>query len=193
MFQFRLKKYKRGFQCVALVVVLIAPILSVFADSHAKWILVDTTSRTLAVMNGEDEFLQFDEIAIGRAGTSEVHVLGDDTTPLGEFRITRINEESKYHRFFGFDYPTLNHVLRAYYQGVIDYSMFKEIANTMERHKVSPQLTVLGGYIGIHGVGGGDPEVHDEFNWTNGCIALTNQQVDELTSYVKIGTKVVVR
>ncbi|MDH3693311.1 MAG: L,D-transpeptidase [Gammaproteobacteria bacterium] len=169
------------------------PILSGFADSHRKWVLVDTQSRTLAVMKGENEFLKFDEIAIGRAGTSEVHVLGDDTTPLGEFRITRINDESKYHRFFGFDYPTLNHVLKAHYQGVIDYSTFKNITNQMERQRVSPQLTALGGYIGIHGIGGGDLEVHEDYNWTNGCIALTNQQVDELTPYLKIGTKVVVR
>jgi lipoprotein-anchoring transpeptidase ErfK/SrfK len=36
-------------------------------------------------------------------------------------------------------------------------------------------------------------EVHNRFNWTNGCIALTNDQVDELAGWVNVGTKVRIR
>jgi lipoprotein-anchoring transpeptidase ErfK/SrfK len=47
--------------------------------------------------------------------------------------------------------------------------------------------------IGIHGLGNGDPLIHEEFNWTDGCIALTNEEVDELASWIHLGTRVEVQ
>ena len=51
--------------------------------------------------------------------------------------------------------------------------------------------TTLGGLIGIHGIGKGDPRVHRDFNWTFGCVALTNEQIDQLRPWVRLGTRVV--
>jgi hypothetical protein len=56
-----------------------------------------------------------------------------------------------------------------------------------------PSNTGLGGNIGIHGIGAGDPQVHEDFNWTEGCIALTNEQIEELARWIHLGTRVVVR
>ena len=56
-----------------------------------------------------------------------------------------------------------------------------------------PQQTALGGHIGIHGIGAGDPRIHEDFNWTSGCIALTNAQIDDLAGWVRLGMRVVVR
>ena len=47
--------------------------------------------------------------------------------------------------------------------------------------------------IGIHGIGNGDIEVHKEYNWTNGCVALTNEEIDELVKWINIGTPVEIR
>ncbi|MCP5245074.1 MAG: L,D-transpeptidase, partial [Burkholderiales bacterium] len=47
--------------------------------------------------------------------------------------------------------------------------------------------------IGIHGIGRGDPEIHDQFHWTNGCIALTNEQIDQLGKWLKPGVMVKIR
>ena len=49
------------------------------------------------------------------------------------------------------------------------------------------------GQLGIHGVGMGDMKVHETVNWTEGCIALTNEQVRDLAKWVVVGTRVVVR
>jgi lipoprotein-anchoring transpeptidase ErfK/SrfK len=35
--------------------------------------------------------------------------------------------------------------------------------------------------------------VHRDFNWTNGCVALTNEEIEELLQWVKIGTAVEIR
>jgi hypothetical protein len=59
--------------------------------------------------------------------------------------------------------------------------------------RLPPQNTALGGRIGLHGLGRGDPKVHQQFNWTNGCIALTNEQIDQLLTWVGKGTRVSIR
>ena len=59
--------------------------------------------------------------------------------------------------------------------------------------KTPPQDTPLGGQIGIHGIGNGDQDIHHNYNWTNGCIALTNEQIDQLGKWIKPGVLVNIR
>jgi len=54
----------------------------------------------------------------------------------------------------------------------------------------------LGGDIGIHGIGRLNfffKNLPFVFNWTDGSIALSNENIDELISVVKVGTKIVIR
>ena len=56
-------------------------------------------------------------------------------------------------------------------------------------------LVALGGAIGIHGLGPETPEkihIHDNLDWTEGCIALRNDEVHELRKFLSIGTRVVI-
>ncbi len=154
------------------------------------WIDVDTTAHTLTVMQGDAVQLTFENVAIGRFGTTWFKKTKDDKTPLGQFRIGWINEQSRYYRFFGLDYPNRETAQRALEEGVITEEAWLSILNATNRERTPPQNTPLGGYIGIHGIGRGDPEVHDQFNWTNGCIALTNEQIDQLGEWAKPGVMV---
>jgi murein L,D-transpeptidase YafK len=164
-----------------------------YAHLFERWVLVDTSEKQLRVYQGETPIAFFDQIAIGIRGTSKSRVSGDMTTPLGEFRIDRINHASRFHIFLGLDYPTLQHVDRALQAGVIGDSDYWSIFNRMLALGRPPQDTVLGGYIGIHGIGQGDPVTHRKFDWTQGCVALTNEQIERLLAYVSIGTRVVIR
>jgi lipoprotein-anchoring transpeptidase ErfK/SrfK len=58
---------------------------------------------------------------------------------------------------------------------------------------VPPQNTPLGGQIGIHGLGAADRDIHQIFDWTSGCIAMTNEEIDRLAKWVRKGTLVVIR
>ena len=59
---------------------------------------------------------------------------------------------------------------------------------------VIPANAKIGGGIAIHGTWPNDDLVVDDFtNWTQGCIALRNDDLDEIFTYVPIGTKVVIR
>jgi murein L,D-transpeptidase YafK len=157
------------------------------------WLLIDTANRSLQVMDGEQMLRRFENIAIGSNGAASRRALGDNQTPLGTFRISSIREETRYHRFFGISYPALDDARRAHAAGRISDAELASIRRAHELGLEPPSSTPLGGNIGIHGLGEGDPRVHEDFNWTDGCIALTNEQVDELAQWVRPRMIVVIR
>jgi len=166
---------------------------SAVAQGNDTWILVDTRKMTLTVLEGNAVRRTYKKIAIGRDGTTTDKKQGDDKTPLGEFHLVRIAPKTPFHRFFGLDYPTTGHAERALQAGTIGPEHYVAIRRAFQAGDIPPQATPLGGYLGIHGVGKGDPAIHAEFNWTHGCIALTNQQIDDLSDWIHIGMRVVVR
>ncbi|SEN54160.1 L,D-transpeptidase [Nitrosomonas marina] len=168
-------------------------LLACGAKASDVWIDVNTIDHTLTVMQGDKIQEVFENIAIGRFGTTWHKVTKDDKTPLGDFRIGWINEKSQYYRFFGLDYPDRETARRAFEENRIDQDTWLTILKATNQERTPPQNTVLGGYIGIHGIGRGDPEVHDQFHWTNGCIALTNEQIDLLGKWLKPGVMVKIR
>lgn len=173
---------------VSLVLVFAGNVVA--ADVH---LLVDTRAGTLAVMRGEEVIRLFGDIAIGRSGVTDEKRRGDNRTPLGSFTIGWITDRSKYHRFLGLNYPDLESASRAFFKGMITKEEWLEIRRASKAGKRPPQNTALGGLIGIHGIGAGDAEVHREFNWTNGCVALTNEEIEQLLEWVSIGTRVEIR
>ena len=156
-------------------------------------LVVDTDSATLTVLEEGAVIQEFEGIAIGRYGTTGHKKKGDNMTPLGTFRIGWITEDTRYHRFLGIYYPDLETASRAMFDGTINKAEWLQIRRDIRAGRVPSQHTPLGGYLGIHGLGEGDIEVHRQFNWTNGCVALTNEQIDRLVEWVKIGTEVEIR
>lgn len=157
------------------------------------WLLVETSHRLLRVMEGQNEKEVFTNVAIGRRGSSTDKIRNDDKTPLGEFRIGWVNDKSRFRRFFGLTYPNLDNAKRAYRSGVIGEHTLRSIMRANLDDNIPPQDTELGGQIGIHGLGAGSLQVHEDFNWTHGCIAMTNEQIDRLGQWVRKGTLVVIR
>jgi murein L,D-transpeptidase YafK len=176
-----------------LAVVIYALSARVWAQDNPLWILVDTRHMTLTVMKGDQIRRTYDNIAIGRGGATRDKRRDDNKTPLGRYHIVRIAPETPFHRFYGFDYPTLEQAGRALQAGVIDHLQYAQIRDAIRSGEIPPQATPLGGFIGIHGIGAGDVRIHGDFNWTNGCIALTNEQIDDLAGWIGIGTLVVIK
>lgn len=165
-------------------------------QSHAirnVWILIDTSEQQLKVMQKDKALLTFNNIAIGRYGASRSRMKGDNQTPLGTFRIGWIKQHNRFYRFYGINYPNQEAADLALSEGRISQQVWENITNAIESTGLPPQDTSLGGYIGIHGIGKGDQVVHSRFNWTNGCVAITNAQIDQLNPWVKLGTRVVIR
>ncbi|MBI5461931.1 MAG: L,D-transpeptidase [Gammaproteobacteria bacterium] len=161
-------------------------------EEEEVWLQVDTQALILRVMRGQQPIKTYEDIAIGRFGTTADKRHLDGKTQLGEFHVSLIKNTSLFHRFFGLDYPQLDQAERALKRGELPLDQYKAIHSAVRAHRTPPQNTALGGHLGIHGIGAGDPKVHEAYNWTNGCIALTNRQVDELAQWMRLGVRVVI-
>lgn len=144
-------------------------------------------------MNGDRVVKRYRNIAIGRRGAKALHYQGDDSTPLGEYRIDGINRESRYGIFLSLNYPLPDHARLAAEAGTITAADRERIEHAYNAERQPPYDTPLGGMIGIHGIGKGSLKTHREFNWTHGCVALDNVQMQDLVSRVRMGTRVVIR
>lgn len=175
---------------LVLLLVLLAPASQAAED---LWLLVDTAVQRLTVFRGHERVTSFDNISIGRNGTSWTRLRGDETTPLGEFHIMRINRDSRFNIFLELDFPTPHHADLALQAGLIDFKAYEQVRDQVAATGRPPQTTALGGNIGLHGLGEADPDIHARFNWTEGCIALTNAQIERLATMVGVGTRVFIR
>ncbi|MFC7367183.1 L,D-transpeptidase family protein [Vreelandella zhaodongensis] len=161
--------------------------------SDELWLLIDDKEATLSVFRGNSLVERIAPVSLGRGGAKTQRVRGGNVTPLGEFRINRFNYESQWHIFIGIDYPTPPHARMALEKGIYSQADYDAYFDYYRRHGSPPQNTALGGAIGIHGIGGGDPDIHGQFHWTQGCVAVTNEQIERVASLVGVGTRVVIR
>jgi len=151
---------------------------------------IDTgNSRACVLVDGRQQEC-YEDIAIGRFGASADRLRGDGTTPLGDYRVAWIKPDARFGYFIGIDYPGVAEARRAAKAGVISASQLQAIESAHRRHELPPQDTALGGFLGIHGIGEGDLWTHQNFNWTRGCVALDNEQLDNLLKWLRIGTRV---
>ncbi|HEY2067721.1 MAG TPA: L,D-transpeptidase family protein [Gemmatimonadaceae bacterium] len=112
------------------------------------------------------------QVALGNAVGDKVSA-GDRKTPEGLYAIEARNPHSAYHLSLQISYPDAAHRARA------------------EALGVSP-----GGNIMIHGLPNGRGSVgawHRNFDWTNGCVALTDEEIEEIWNVVPIGTPIEIK
>lgn len=156
------------------------------------WVLLNRQEQRLEVMLGDYPVVYYKNIAWGSGGVGVKKRQGDEVTPVGSFRIRWINRDSKYRLFFGFDYPNPTYADQGLRTGALTPQQHNKIVKAWKQKKIPLQGTALGGALGIHGLGKANPEIHQMLNWTNGCIALNNTQIDHLAELVSIGTRVVI-
>lgn len=161
--------------------------------SEAIWVLVDTTKLSLEVKQGDRTLAVMDDIAIGRNGAGFKTHRGDDVTPLGSYKIGWINNNSRFHKFYGFDYPSVDNASEAFLNGLLSKKSYNTVIEAHIKNQTPSQNTAIGGQIGIHGLGVADKTIHKMLNWTHGCIALTDKQIDQLEKWIGKGTVVKVK
>jgi len=178
--------------CIFLVLVLAIPAAQALDREYRIEII--KSQRELRVLDGRRQIRAF-AVSFGKYGGTKRR-LGDNKTPTGHYRIVDFNTDSKFYFFMQIDYPNLLDAWHGYKDRLISPAEFRQIAAAVKENKLPPQHTALGGYIGIHGLGEVTPdklEIHESFNWTEGCIALRNEEINELRKYVTIGTRIDIR
>jgi murein L,D-transpeptidase YafK len=118
-------------------------------------------------------------VVFGNNRLEDKKMEGDRNTPEGTFQITGKRIDDRWYRFISIDYP--NEESR------------EKFKIRKERGEI-PATAKIGGGIGIHGTWPHEDFQIDRFsNWTLGCISMKNSDVNELYSYVPVGTKVTIR
>jgi len=136
------------------------------------------------------------KVVFGKNEKQKKSYLYDLATPIGEYKICEINPEDNYYKFIKINYPNEIDAAEALKNGVIGRSEFIAITEAQKENNCSPHDTELGSNIGIHGIGQYNAIFKNLpfiFNWTNGSMALSNENIDELYSVVTLGTRVVIK
>ncbi len=135
-------------------------------------VVVEKSKRMLFLYQG-GQLLKSYSISLGRNPVGHKSQEGDRRTPEGVYLIDRHKEGSAFHRALHVSYPS---------------SHDREVAVA---RNVSP-----GGDIMIHGMHNGlgwIGKLHRVVNWTAGCIAVTNSEIEEIWSAVPDGTPIEIR
>jgi murein L,D-transpeptidase YafK len=148
-------------------------------------IIVRKKRRALEVYDGGKLIKTF-TVVLGFAPSGDKEIEGDGKTPEGEFYVFTKNAESKFHLSLGLSYPSKDDAERGLDAGVITGSERDAIVSAIDNKTMPPQKTALGGEIYIHGGG-------VESDWTWGCVALKNEEIEELFRVIPVGTKVMIK
>lgn len=157
-------------------------IKSEISNLESPLIMVKKSKRTLELYDGS-RLVRTYKMVLGFAPSGDKEIEGDGRTPEGEFYVFTKNAESKFHLSLGISYPAADDAKRGLEKKLITADEAEAIRKAIAGKGMPPQKTALGGEIYIHG-GGVDGD------WTEGCVALKNDEITELFNAVPIGTKV---
>jgi murein L,D-transpeptidase YafK len=129
----------------------------------------------------------------GRNSSRVKKSLNDNVTPIGAYKICMIDTSNLYHKFLQLNYPGINDVSEIYKNGYMEKEEYEKIIATLSQNDCLPSEYEFNKRIGIHGIGEYNSIFKNlpfVFNWTNGSIAVSNENIDELYAVTKAGTPV---
>jgi murein L,D-transpeptidase YafK len=133
-----------------------------YTGAEVTHIVVYKDVRKMFLMHNKKVLREYD-FALGFAPEGDKKIVGDGKTPEGDYHISYLNPASRYHLSLKVSYPNANDIAEARALG-----------------------KSAGGDIFIHGEGG----VGRTGDWTWGCVAVTNREIEEIYSMVKVGTPI---
>jgi L,D-peptidoglycan transpeptidase YkuD (ErfK/YbiS/YcfS/YnhG family) len=147
-------------------------------------IAIRTVSHEMDLRSGEQVVVTY-RVSLGaEPGVAKVRE-GDHRTPHGSYYVCTRNDRSAFRLFLGISYPSAADAARGLASGLITKRQYDAIVRANARKQLPPWGTALGGTVGIHGGGVGS-------DWTWGCIAVENSEIEELWAVCPLGTPVVI-
>ncbi len=163
--------------CILIAVILLFVVgLATYAapapPKQADRIVIEKSKRTLTLMSG-NTVLKTYKVALGGQPVGAKQRQGDHKTPEGLYVVDQKNPASIFRRALHLSYP-----------------------NAQDRENARKLGVSPGGDVEIHGLGakyGWVGAAHRLTDWTDGCIAVTNEEIDEIWPLVQLGAPVEIR
>jgi murein L,D-transpeptidase YafK len=140
--------------------------------TKADRLLIEKTARRLTLFASGAPIRSY-VVSLGGNPVGPKQREGDERTPEGLYSINARNSNSSFHRSLQISYP-----------------------NDQDRARAASAGVDPGGLIMIHGIRNGlgwVGRLHRFFDWTDGCIAVTDAEIDEIWRMVEIGTPVEIK
>jgi len=140
--------------------------------AHADSILILKKDHVLQLLSF-GKVIRTYKVALGTGGLAPKQREGDARTPEGRYIVDSRNAASEYHKALHISYP-----------------------NADDRKRAARLGVAPGGAVMIHGLPNGKGFIgsaHRLYDWTLGCVAVTDQEIDEIWTLVPVGTPVEIR
>lgn len=157
---------------LSLAALLIAIALPVFAEEPADRIVIEKSARKMTLYRNGDPIHTY-KVALGGEPKGPKTQQGDHKTPEGEYIIDARNEHSHYYKSLHISYP-----------------------NPADRERAHKLGLSPGGDIMIHGLPNREGfigKAHVLHDWTDGCIAVTDEEMDEIWPLIRTPTPVQIK
>jgi murein L,D-transpeptidase YafK len=142
------------------------------AVTPVECVLVYKSRQIMQLLSGKEVVRSY-QVALGRNPLGHKQKAGDCRTPEGAYLIDRHSKQSRFYKSLHITYPNR-----------------QDLASARNRGS-SP-----GGDIMIHGLPEGFEDLadfHFRMNWTKGCIAVNNAEMDEIWRLVADGTPIIIK
>jgi murein L,D-transpeptidase YafK len=140
--------------------------------TKADQVIVDKSTRTLTLLS-HGKVLRTYKVALGGVPLGAKEREGDHKTPEGHYILDRRNSKSRYYKSIHVSYPS-----------------------EQDKQKAAERGVLAGGDIMVHGLPNGFGwlgATHRERDWTDGCVAVTDKEMDEIWELVADGTPIEIR
>jgi murein L,D-transpeptidase YafK len=161
----------RAIQVGVLLTAFVSSALAI-PQQKATRVLVLKNEHKMQLFSGETVIKTY-TVALGRGGLAPKQRQGDHLTPQGLYQIDRRNQDSRFYLALHISYP-----------------------NEIDRERARKLGVAPGGDIMIHGIANGLGwlgSMQHMVDWTNGCIAVTDAEMDEIWLLVPEGTPIEIR
>jgi murein L,D-transpeptidase YafK len=145
---------------------------AVAAPIQADKIVIIKSAHSMTLFSG-GKVLKTYKVALGSAPVGPKRVEGDHKTPEGDYVIDARNSHSQFHLSLHISYPSAADRERA-------RSVGQSPGGAIMIHGLAKPFAYLGA-------------LHRQTDWTDGCIAVTNAEIEEIWKLVPVGTRVEIR
>ena len=171
--EFRLAFQEKNIHTAPMILLLLFGMLAAEGPAtKADQVIVVKNQRTLILLSHE-KVLRTYKVALGRTPVGAKEQEGDHKTPEGRYILDRRNAASRFYKSIHISYP-----------------------NEQDKQRAAQHGVSAGGDIMIHGLPNGFGwlgAAHRTLDWTDGCVAVTNAEMDEIWELVPDGTPIEIR
>jgi len=157
-------------------------------------VVINKSQYTLELYSG-DILVKNYKAVFGKTRRRIRHSALDKVTPTGRYYVCSKDSVTEFHRMIVLNYPNLHDLAIQLKDGYLTREEFLEFREELNTNNCIGKRNIKFGTIGIHGIGYFDivfSNLPFRFNWTNGSVAVNNDDIEELYSVMEHGTEVII-